>query len=63
MVNTENDVFYAYMKNCILPLTMIKRRSELISKCCHKNKFLLANYKAKINYQIVQFQYLHTIYI
>jgi len=26
---------------------LLNKRSEIISKCCHMNKFLLANYKSK----------------
>ena len=29
------------------PDELLNKRSELISKCCHANKFLLRNYKAK----------------
>ena len=28
------------------PHELLNKRSELVSKCCHMNKFLLANYKA-----------------
>ena len=28
------------------PVNLINERSELVSKCCHENKFCLVNYKA-----------------
>ena len=30
---------------CADPVTLLNKRTELISKCLHKNKFLLANIK------------------
>ena len=29
------------------PDELLNKKSELISKCCHANKFLLCNYKTK----------------
>ena len=28
------------------PVNFINKSSELVSKCCHKNKFYIVNYKA-----------------
>ena len=34
---------------------LLNKRLELISKCRHENKFLLANNKKTINYQLLNF--------
>ena len=60
MVNSETcTVILKYTKKCLLGLHekheivnfedqdhLLNKRSELISKCRHANKYLLCNYKA-----------------
>ena len=37
---------YIEILNYPNPNELLNKKSELISKCCHVNKFLLSNYKS-----------------
>jgi len=44
MAHHYNTTTYAYSRNCILPshtTSLLNKRSELMSKCCHETKFFL----------------------